>query len=352
MQKNNTLSISSVTNGPRQSNIEILRIIAMFMVVALHFNFYSLGEPKLIDFESNPINAWTRTGFEFVSIVAVNVFVLISGWFGIKTSLKGFLNFAFQCVFFSFLIALVNFGIGIEKISIKSVVAILYITPVHYWFIKAYIGLYIISPVLNKYLESVSKNDLRKLLIAFFLFQTIYGWTKSAEFIQQGYSVFSFIGLYLLARFGRKHLTHYSNMGLLIFLMAIVINSTLYYILNAHNHGPMITSYVNPLVIAGALGLLLYFNSLKIKFNKTINKIAKSAFAIYLLHGSLSLAKDLSFKESVYLIYNHFGGANCLLVMFGAIILIFIISILIDQFRILIWNALIKIIERKQAFVK
>lgn len=38
----------------RQSNIELLRIISMFLILLVHADFYSLGEPSYIDIISEP----------------------------------------------------------------------------------------------------------------------------------------------------------------------------------------------------------------------------------------------------------------------------------------------------------
>lgn len=85
----------------RESNFELLRIIAMIMILVLHADFQSLGAPTRADIISSPITSTLKVFFEMVSIVAVNVFILISGWFGIRPSIKGFCKFAFQYLFFS-----------------------------------------------------------------------------------------------------------------------------------------------------------------------------------------------------------------------------------------------------------
>ena len=85
----------------RESNFELLRIIAMFMVLILHADFQALGAPTRADIISSPITSTLKVFFEMASIVAVNVFILISGWFGIRPSIKGFCKFAFQYLFFS-----------------------------------------------------------------------------------------------------------------------------------------------------------------------------------------------------------------------------------------------------------
>ena len=101
----------------RESNFELLRIIAMFMVLVLHADFQALGEPTRADILSSTLTSSLKVFFEMASIIAVNVFVLISGWFGIRPSIKGFCKFVFQCLFFSFAIYLVMILLGRVELS-------------------------------------------------------------------------------------------------------------------------------------------------------------------------------------------------------------------------------------------
>lgn len=99
----NTANNTSLTNmtikQPRQSNIELLRIISMLMVLLVHANFFSLGKPTVEEVIEQPIDASLRVLFECVCIPCVDIFVLISGWFGIKANKKGLCNFLFQVAF-------------------------------------------------------------------------------------------------------------------------------------------------------------------------------------------------------------------------------------------------------------
>lgn len=84
----------------RQSNIELLRIIAMFLVLLVHANFYSLGVVTPQDIRAFSLDSVLKVFFEAISINCVDIFVLISGWFGIRASFKGGCKFLFQCFFF------------------------------------------------------------------------------------------------------------------------------------------------------------------------------------------------------------------------------------------------------------
>lgn len=63
----------------RNSNIEGLRIIAMFMILMLHVNNFSIGEPTTAEAVDAPIPTLARCVFESISLISVNLFVLISG---------------------------------------------------------------------------------------------------------------------------------------------------------------------------------------------------------------------------------------------------------------------------------
>ena len=107
----------------RNSNIELLRIIAMIMILGLHVNFLAIGEPSTEDIVSLPLLSFIRVFIEQICIVGVNVFVLISGWFGINSKPKGIVQFLFQSLFFS-LIIFIPFAIAgdieINRLNIMS----------------------------------------------------------------------------------------------------------------------------------------------------------------------------------------------------------------------------------------
>ena len=197
--------MNNITKKERNSNVELLRLIAMFLVLIVHADFFSLGAPTHDDIISAPTSSFLRFFFESLSIVCVNVFVLISGWFGISPSVRSFCNFIFQCLFFLVGIYIVFLLCGLTSLSVKGIAGCLVMLNWN-WFIKAYLGLYIIAPVLNAFVNNAEKKEFQKVLLSFFIFQTAYSWISGgAVFFEGGYSTMSFIGLYLLARYVKLH---------------------------------------------------------------------------------------------------------------------------------------------------
>lgn len=63
----------------RESNIELLRSIAMLMILLLHANFVALPYPTTEELELTPFLQISRYFLESLCIVSVSVFVYISG---------------------------------------------------------------------------------------------------------------------------------------------------------------------------------------------------------------------------------------------------------------------------------
>ena len=100
----------------RQLNFEVLRIIAMGMVITLHY--LTKGEillPLTDDLGSVNLLAWL---IQSASIVAVNLYVLISGYFLIDTPfrLEKLLKLLLQVQAYALTIPLVCYALGMAEV--------------------------------------------------------------------------------------------------------------------------------------------------------------------------------------------------------------------------------------------
>lgn len=323
----------------RNSNIEILRIVAMMMVLILHVDYNTLGEPTTAQANSYPIQTFAKVLFETISLISVNLFVLISGWFTIKSSLLSLSKFIFQCVFILSLMYLIGLFLGIAKLSVEGILECVFMSD-NAWFVKSYIGLYILAPILNAYTEKVTRKSFLTTLIVFYSFQTLYGCVYySAEYIIYGYSTFSFVGLYLLARYVRKYCDNLFKYGLLIWLSSLVIALLWTWIPIISGHlafSYMAMHYSSPTTITGALGLLIWFASKRPRYNRIINWVAASCFAVYLCHICNAWTAEL-FMNTARDIYNDYSGIIEIGIISAFIITVFSVSIIVDQVRKLFW---------------
>lgn len=329
----------------RQSNIELLRIVAMFLVLVLHSGFSTVKSPTTTEVHEQLLQPFTRFFFESFSIACVDIFVLISGWFGIRPTKKGLLSFLFQSLYFIIGVYLVMVVSGLTPISPKGIAScFLFIQDYDYWFVRTYLLLFIISPILNAFVESADKKIFRNVLIGFFLFQTIYAWGYVAvNAFAGGYSTISFIGLYLLARYVKIHQPKWSKMSITKDLFVIVscpLFMAAFSLATAYvGHpvgGKFYGSYICPLVIVLSLFMVILFSKLHIQ-SKQINWVAASCFAVYLFHTHITIFYDF-FKPTVVSLYSQYDGILCLIAIGAFLLSVFVVAITLDQPRKWMWK--------------
>lgn len=103
----------------RQSGVELLRTLSIFLILVIHVINLVIGVPNHVDLQHNPISSITTISFESISIVCVNVFIIISGWFGIRYTINGLLKLIFQCVFFYIVESIIEL-LFFDQLSIAS----------------------------------------------------------------------------------------------------------------------------------------------------------------------------------------------------------------------------------------
>ena len=326
----------------RLSNIELLRILSMFFVLIGHVNGLIIGLPNKESFSIDFLSSYLHVLIQGIAVVGVNVFVLISGWFGIKATLKGGGKFIFQFLFLLLAIYCLVLVIGHATLDIDGIKKSLGLTG-EYWFVMAYLGMFIFTPVLNAYVEQANQAQFRNLLVSFYIFHCYYCWISGFTSYFEGYSVVFFCGLYLTARYVRLYPLNflYSHsfklyIGISIFI-SLIASLGIYFFGNAMR----MLRYDNPLVILTSLALLLSFG--KIKFQRNyVNFIAQSSFAVYIIHFNPYIFPF--FKKVVHELCMRFSGASLTCALFIFLVVVFLVCIVIDQIRICLWKFCNKLI--------
>lgn len=327
----------------RQVSIELLRVLAMLMVLTLHANFIGIEKPNVNTIMTD--DGVARAIIQSLCICAVNTFVMISGWFGIHPSVRGFANFMWQVCYFVGLSYLAFFIFNGNPISYKNILSCIGLYDGGGWFVSAYIGLYILSPILNSFIKTARSKSIMLFLVAFFIFEFLWGNTLSVGFIIGGYSTFSFIGIYILAGLLRK--VNYRikpKFAVLLYLLTCILNGVLYIIsvrLGYEAVASILLNYINPLVIASAAFLLLAFVNMsdpkRLWLRSLILWLGASCFAAYLLHVGTSLSSTL-YLDSINLIHSGHSWYYGLVLVFLFILAVFVFAVLLDQPRKLIWK--------------
>ncbi len=349
----------------RQSNIELLRIFAALGVVVLHLNNPAMcGGFDSVAFGS--IEQFLMVLFESICICAVNIFVLISGYFMRDSMRRDLLKpvelLSMYIVFetASWLVRDLRAGSALTLSGFLG-----YLRP-SYWFVFVYIALYLISPYINKMLKGLGKKEKKILLILSFLLFSVQPaavdlfWSLSRSEGSQGlssiglfgsgagYTIVNFVLMYLIGCCLRgiddEDLTF--KTGKLIFLLVTDVLLMVFWIYSesAATTLPLNNStalnYENPLVIFEAVIIFLLFKNMKIRNNRVINRLAAASFPTYLIHINIITGFDIE-------VFVRSGTASFVILMAGTLIAVYLVCFVIFTVYDLITRPLVRLISEK-----
>lgn len=315
--------------------MELLRIVAMFLVLIVHCDYYSLGDPTRAELLSAPVPTVARIAFEAVALMCVNLFVFISGWFGITLRRHKLADLLFQVFYFLIGIYAVGLLTGYASLNVEGLKNVLTLSN---WFVPVYIVLCILAPALNAFTDSTDRRRFGLILAGLFGVQTVCGWAGSSVTFGHGYTPVCFVSLYLLARYCRKYdvVSAMSTAGwAALFAVCIAANicvgAAVAYI---GDYTPVFGAYINPLTIVATVSLTMVFVRLPFT-SRPVNFVAKSALAVLLLHTNFVIFPH--FADLNREIYARFSGVAVPLVMFAECCGWYAAAVLLDQPRKWLW---------------
>ena len=340
-----------MTNKKREGNFELLRIICMIMIVILHFNKYGL---VLANVTPGTIEFYIFNFLEYFCVVAVNVYILITGYFMInkERKLSKIIDLELQLLFYTIFIYLaliftnqINFSI---KDSIRVVAPFLTCA---YWFMSSYILLYLLIPFINKLTANMDKKEYRNILLILTPLLTIIASflpIRSVININNGYSVIWFIYLYLLGGYIKMYslpvldkLKQYHKVLLYILITAIML--TIYVLYNKIIDSKSIMMFLDynyPLTSLNSLIIFYFFKNIRInnKLNNLILNISSKTLAVYLIH--LHPIFKTILWENIFQPKEYLGSYKIYLCLVVDIVLLFLVSYLVESIRLAIHNKL------------
>lgn len=310
-------------SGNRNSNFELLRIVAMLMIVIGHL--YKFWDNSAVSQEEGIIYPW------FLTNQGVDIFILISGIFGINVSIKKYVSLWLTIVYYGFICAVILW-LGLDKpISILLTMPLRegLVIPSHLWFVSTYFALMVFSPLINT-LFTKSKVTQFYYCILFLgvdvVFQTrtplFYGLTT------WGGSLLHFIALYVL---GRIVFLWKIKMPLILVIGVYLISVVLGFFMwdNALYSGKDTSIWI----ILPSLCLIFICKDTKSFYNRLINHIAQASFGVYCFHALLISLISIIINPILSQIFMRMGNAGVTLISCGISILIYLITLPVDSLR-------------------
>ena len=300
----------NLNKSKRLMNVEILRILSMFLIVCNHFLGHCLNLQDYDMTDSNRFILWFLRG---ICYMGTNLFILISAYFQSRSRFKpkSILLLIAQVLFYSIVLYLASVWCGITHFSYYSLTNVLFpILSSIYWFVTCYVGLYLLSPYLNKFITILTQRQYRSLLfILFSFFSVVPNIFFNSTWLNWGGSsgIVWFVFLYLIAGYIRRYI-NVDNIPmkrllpiLLVFLFLPLISKIVIANISLYFTGEVIGSsifFVKNSVILLPMSILFFLAFLKIKIigrtnEKIIEFISSSMFAVYLISENMFLREHL-----------------------------------------------------------
>lgn len=340
------------TKPARNASLDLLKCLSMLMVVALHATNTSMG----IEDVSFCLPRDIRWLFSFLirsfAFVAVDCFVLITGYFMCKSkfSYKKIIKLWITVFTYSFgiyfLLCIVPFASTTFSLhnAIKNAFPFAY---KQYWFFTSYLTLFIISPFINKLLNSCTKSQHKTVLIVllglFVIIPTLFGDRLETN---NGYSVCWFIVLYITAAYIRFYGLPKLHYGVLYIVFSVfafaskllseITANSIFKSLFGH-----ILNYNSIVIYLASISLFMFFLNRNISGDKPISKaiikVSSLSFGVYLLHEH-EYMRPIIWNKLVRLCDYQDNTVRFIGVMLASIVIIFIAGIAVEWIRSSVYN--------------
>lgn len=350
-------------NPKRNPNFEILRVLAMFMIVIIHFDAHGINRALMAETESPFTIPLTNIGITnfclsqyimFISSVGVNIFVLITGYFMYDKKPKSyrFIRVWFQTLFYGLFFGFLFFILGLadNHTVIKGLVKSLFPLSIgNHWFVRQYLGLMIISPFLNLAIKNLRKPIYDLLMIVVLITGTTvllrFPWGYSLEF-NSGNSFIWFIYLYIsgcyLRRFDmsirvKKYLKFRT---FLIVSVCICLISLIPSMVKSYMGGALypVAYHYNGVSFYLSLIIFLQFKDSRMPNNiifRMIIRLAPYTFGVYLIHDN-SLVRNMLWYGLNW--QQYFEKLYFIPLWIGVAIVVFLSCVVIDRLREMLWG--------------
>lgn len=325
----------------RNSSIELLKMIAMFMIVISHtiprYGNYSscidfaIARPGLVD--------WLLYVFYYFGQIGNAVFIICSAWFLCDSQhikLRKISHIYADAFTISILWLVITWLLGFIvplKDVIKSFLPVFF---KNNWFISCYIVFYILHPILNGIINRLSQREHLSIVI---IMSAVYSCLATVWLQAYYYNeLVGFILLYFIVTYMKQYMHGFRNnmkWNILILLSSVIM---LFLLIGATQfmgcHTGVFSNQMlrwccfnNPLVIMIALSSFNLFNKMEFR-SVRVNEIMSVSLIIYIVHENLILNETL--KPYLWqLIYEKYGYSKIVFWVLGFAIIYFVGSAIV-----------------------
>lgn len=331
-----------LTARNRRSNFEVLRLLAIFLIVSFHAAYHNT---IYTDFS---LNIFAINVFWLFGEIGVNLFLLITGFFQINGhfKFKKIILMYFELIFYESLSYIIYFFVSNDT-SFHIMAFFKAIINSDHWYFVVYIITYVFSPLINKLFKSIPKYEffifLLTCLLIFSFLPTFWGLifepNNTEDFFYFNRLIWAFIVYGIGAFLSMYNIHFFQSPKNNIFLAAIcfsimvisigVISSVSFFSIDITKFWHHLN---NAPIILISISIFNLFSMWNLKPLQLINIISSTTLGIYLFHNGrlYRFIWDNCFSLSNQL--NH-SAARSVATIIGASLIIIIVGIIIDLIR-------------------
>lgn len=321
----------------RNSSMELVRIIAQWMIVVYHllyFYIFPATENVLFKALQLPLH------------IGVILYVLISGYYGIKPSFSKLFKLLSYVAVYTIPL-LIIYDHYLRRSLFQTTYDLLFVSRTPYWFVRTYLYLYMISPLLNMWLKERNRSIY---LISVLCFISMYiGTLGNDSSLYEGKNILNFCLIYAVGHELRIVIEErkFLKSGYL-FLVLLTLNAALviFYCLYSNTAlGKIIWlisfPYNSPLLILNSIIVFILMAKLNIQ-SKSINYVAASSFAIYLIHTHPYIRFVVLPPICKNVVNSYMNNYMALMVIFLLSVVIMVAAVIIDKGLTPLWKMMSK----------
>ena len=326
---------NQIRQSKRRSNFELLRIIAMVMIIFHHLAYHT----EFDDEKFSQINLYAKQIMTIGGKVGVNLFLLITGYFmSVKStfSVRKVLRLLAEMWFYTFVTAVIldQRGELDEEFFETGSVFFPFMRGAN-WFSVTYICLYVFSGAINLIFENFSEKKLLGL-IGFMLFMSVqfpivfHNWNDPVIGESGGGAVFRFITMYLIGGYLR-HYPHKILRSMPVLFTAAAGGFIGAYMGLHYELENFSFEQNNFFIVLWSVAMFMIFANIEISYKPAVNMIASCVFGVYLFHDNEYVRRIL--WEDISTAVERVGDKSFIPYCIGFVLAVFLVGTAIDMAR-------------------
>lgn len=314
-------------NKQRSSNFELMRVFSMLAILAFHYQIHIDSDTMMYQAFSNNqliaiiLGSWGTLG--------TNLFFILSFYFWITSAkteeeykqkqFNKIVKLIIKVAVFGVLLYLLAAFTGYIEIEYLYLIKCVFGAFTYmYWFFTAYIILALLHPYLNKFLNLISKKELRTLL--FILFPVVYilpiviGYFDLTGRLGCAIYIYLFIGYLERKIEGCGKNSHifekHAVKGFILTSLIVIVYEISISLIGTYFY-PQIQNYIeifegtqSPLLFVDSVFAFYIFKNIRLKSNSLINFLGAHSQGAFLIHGPGKLSRlilwDAILRGNVY----------------------------------------------------